>query len=88
MEYKIIVPTNNVQGDITSCKIENQLTRIDRGSAFSLFETNSYISYDVCSKKVIDTYQVQAMTGLSISILIFLGIILFFVMLSAIEWLF
>ncbi len=59
---KTVVVGGNVQGDITSCKIENQLIRTDKKSVFSLQELNTYASYDVCSRKIIDKYTVPSFT--------------------------
>lgn len=61
----IVIPTGNVNGNITSCKIENQLIRIDRGSAVSLIEIQTRASYDVCSKQIIERYSVQELTGVA-----------------------
>ncbi len=60
---QIIVPVGNeVAGDITNCKIENVILSINRSSAFSLRQTVSYASYDVCTKEIIQIYDVPEQT--------------------------
>lgn len=59
----IVVPSTNVEGNITSCKIENQLVNVTRAGPWSLTEYNSYVAYDVCSKKILSTYQVGEISG-------------------------
>ena len=62
-EANVIVPTSNVEGNITNCKIENQLLSIDRKSAFSVTETRNYITYDVCNKQELARYSMPEFTG-------------------------
>ena len=80
---KIILGGGNIQGNITSCKIENQIIRIDKKSAFSPIQYTTYASYDVCSRQVIERYVVPEtndffgfilIVGIA-SLLIILGII-------------
>lgn len=71
-EQKVIVPTAEVQGDITSCKIENQLVSRYRESPFSLTQTSSYVSYNVCTKEIMDRYTVPEMTSIFPGLLVFL----------------
>ena len=61
-QTNVLVPTANVIGDVTACKIENQLISTERVSATSLQEVNTYVSYDVCSKQIIYQYQVPDIT--------------------------
>ena len=72
----IVVPTGgDVSGNITSCRIENQLVNVTRAGPWSLTEYNSYITYDVCSKKIISTYQLDSISGFG-SLIVVLGIVL------------
>jgi hypothetical protein len=74
----VIVPGTNVEGNITSCKIENQLISTQRSSALSVTETNTYASYDVCSKEIISQYSVPQVTELGeLGLVIVLSAILF-----------
>ena len=67
MATNTIVPVSTtVTGDITICKIETAATRVDRDGPFSLFETTTYQSYDVCTKDVIDVYLYQTLTPFAV----------------------
>ena len=58
----VLAVSENMKGDITSCKIENQLVGIERASIFSLKEVETRIAYDVCSKQVVREYSVPTVT--------------------------
>jgi hypothetical protein len=80
MNPTVVVPTNGVEGDITSCKIENQLLSIRRDKITALREYKTYVSYDVCSKKIISTYEVPEMTGYAVLLGLGIGVIVVVVM--------
>jgi len=78
MAEPLIVTNGEVKGDITSCKIENQLKKVQRDSLTSVSEKNTYISYDVCSKSVVDEYTVPSFTGVGfiiLAVLFMLGVV-------------
>ena len=60
----IVLPTNNIEGNITICKIENQEVAVLKNTVFSVTEKHQYISYDVCNKQIIKEYTVPQFTGL------------------------
>ena len=70
-----VVVGGEVKGDITSCKIENQTKSVHRDSVSSVTQTTNYISYDACSKTVLEEYSVPEPTGV--------GFIIFFALLFA-----
>lgn len=72
-EVNTAIVGGNVKGDITSCKIENQLKSVKKDSVWSLQQTATYMTYDVCDRKTIDQYNVPQFTGFSW----FLGIFIF-----------
>lgn len=84
MDKNIIVGSENIKGDITSCKLETAQISLDKESAWSLRETKTYQTYDVCSKAVISEYEVESFTGLA-SIGLFVGIIFFCLLLLIIS---
>lgn len=57
-----ILTGGDIKGDITSCKIENKLIKLDKKSPFSLTQNKTYVSYDVCTKQTIETYTVPELT--------------------------
>lgn len=61
MEKTIVIPTNGVTGDITSCKIETQHIKTEKKSVFSLTKVDTYASYDVCSKQIIERYEIPSL---------------------------
>ena len=61
----MIIPTNNIEGNITSCRIEQALKSIDKKSVFSLTQTNTYMTYDVCNRQVISEYKLQSLGSFS-----------------------
>lgn len=63
MSTTTIIPTNNVEGNITSCKIETAEISVDRKSLTSFSEFTTYQSYDVCTKQVTSVYTLQELTG-------------------------
>lgn len=79
-EPTILVPTSEVTGDVTICKIERQLLKVERQSAFSLIEKNTYATYNVCTKEIIETYTVPSISGLGfltgVAVLVFIFILL------------
>lgn len=58
-----IIPASEVEGNITSCKIENQVKEVKKDSTFSIQKTTTYMTYDVCNREVIAEYQVPEFTG-------------------------
>lgn len=77
MSNNIIIPTNKVEGDITNCKIEHQQIRVDKRSMWSLKQTTTYISYDVCSKDILQEYTIPQFSGFSVILgLVFIAILL------------
>lgn len=85
----ISVLSSNVKGDISSCKIENQMFRIRRDSVVSLVEYHDYISYDVCNESVLYEYSVPEFTVFSrlcfISLMIAFSLIVFVCFIPKIE---
>ena len=80
---KVILPIGgNVQGDITTCKIETAAVRKERDSAFSFTETTIYQSYDVCTRDVIETYGLDGLTFFGGTIII-VGMFLVGIILAA-----
>lgn len=71
MADNIIIPSSEVKGDITSCKIDKQIVSIERKSVFSISQKVNYITYDVCNKQQISSYSVPEFTG---NILLVLGV--------------
>lgn len=82
MENNVVIPTNNLEGNITSCKIENTLIKSERDSIFSFKEMNTYQSYDVCSKQIIQTYVKPEMTIFGFSMIVVLFIVAYFIIVS------
>lgn len=67
MTNTVIPLGGNVQGDITSCKIETAKVSISKNGAFSVFQESNYQSYDVCTKEVVAEYVVPEFTGFGIA---------------------
>ena len=61
-----LIPASNVEGNITSCKVENQVKTIKKDSVFSIQRTTTYMTYDVCNRQQIAEYQVPEFTGLGV----------------------
>jgi hypothetical protein len=77
-----IIPVgNNVEGNITSCKIEEQKIQTNRNSVFSITQKDTYASYDVCSKQIIRTYDIPHFTGFGL----FLGLTAVFILCTIIA---
>lgn len=72
MSNNVIVGSENIEGNITSCKIENQLKLVKKNSAFSIQQTSTYMTYDVCNKHTIAEYTVPEFTGMAPPVLMFL----------------
>lgn len=79
----VVAVSPNIEGEITSCKIENEVVNIDKTSAFSITQIKTYRSYDVCTKQTINEYPIQEFTAFSGFSLIF-GAILLVIMLAII----
>lgn len=62
MAEPIILTEGKVQGDITTCKIETAHIKTERFSIFSPVSTNSYRSYDVCTKQVVNDYNLKELS--------------------------
>jgi hypothetical protein len=78
MNTTAIIPASNVDGNITSCKIETAQIKIDRHFAFSPTQTVTYRSYDVCTGNTINEFPIHELTpGFLIG-----SIILFFVFIA------
>lgn len=54
----------NIEGDVTSCKIENVLVKTYRKGVFSMSQQESYMSYNNCTKEVLAEYDIPTMTVL------------------------
>jgi hypothetical protein len=78
-----VVPSSDVQGNITACQINQQLLSIQRQSAFSITELDTYITYDVCSKKVLAQYSVHDLTDFGTGFLTIGAFILLFAAFTA-----
>lgn len=76
MADKIILAGNNIEGNITDCKIENQIIKVEKNSVFSLQQKRTYASYDVCTKEIIHQYVIPEFTGFAL-IGAFLVIVIF-----------
>jgi hypothetical protein len=61
-DSNVLIPSSNVEGNITSCKIEQQTLKKDKHYVYSLTEQTTYATYDVCSKQIIQTYTVPSFT--------------------------
>ena len=83
---QIIIPASDqIVGDITSCRIENQVLIIDKSSAISLTEKTTYIAYDVCNKEILSTYTVPSITGLGFLLSFLMGAIILFIFGAILE---
>ncbi len=80
-----LVGGSGVTGNITDCKIENQLKSITRNSKMSLGQENTYITYDVCNREVIGEYTVPTWTGTGVFLMALISIIVVFVMIPIIS---
>jgi hypothetical protein len=84
MSDKIVLTgSDNIQGDITSCKIEKQLKTSQRDSVFSLSSNNTYMTYDVCNKNQISEYTVPEFTGFGVFVLFAVFV---FVLIGSLLW--
>ena len=79
MNQDKIIVGGNVQGDVTSCRIENQLKSIQKNSIFSIKQDKTYITYDVCNKQIISDYTVPSFTGFSVLLILFVCFIFCFI---------
>lgn len=43
MAETAIIPASNVEGNVTSCKIERQTLKVEKNSAFSLQQKTTYL---------------------------------------------
>lgn len=71
-----VIPASEVEGNITSCKVENQVKSIQKESAWSFRQTSNYMTYDVCNKNVLAEYQVPEFTTFGLFMVITVPIIL------------
>lgn len=58
----VVVPTNGVEGNLTSCKIETAKISVEKEGVFSFTQQVTHRSYDVCSKEIIREYTVTDFT--------------------------
>lgn len=63
MSSTALVPTSEVEGNITSCGIDTKPISVERHGAFSLTENTTYRSYNMCSQEVVKEYSTQTITG-------------------------
>lgn len=66
MTNTIIPVGGNVEGNITSCGIDTKLISVQRDSAVSFFQGETYRSYSVCNGQEIATYTTHSFTGLGV----------------------
>lgn len=74
-----IIPTNNVNGDITSCKYETVKKDVKRSGSLALKQHETFTVYDVCTKKQISEYSNSSLTffGFTITgLLILLAVVI------------
>jgi len=80
MATNTIIPVgNSVQGDITSCEVDVVRTSVDRTSVLSFQQRETFQSYDVCTKQIVDEYDVPTLTGFGFTS-VFIGIVFLFVL--------
>lgn len=78
MSIPVVIPTNWVNWDITQCKIENVLVKIEREGVLSFTEREFYQSYNVCTKEVISEYSIPSLTVIPF-LLLFVVLIFFWI---------
>jgi len=84
MANQTIIPVGNqVEGDITSCKIENQVISVQKLSAFSIQKRTTYASYDVCSKQIIQQYTIPEINDFGVMVIFIITIC---IVISLISW--
>lgn len=76
----VLLPTNDITGNITSCKIETKRISVDKGGAFSVVQVNSFQTYNVCTGVPTNYYTVQNFTPFGIIIIGFSLIMMFAVL--------
>ena len=74
----VVVPTNGVEGNITSCGLDTANISTQRDSAFSFTEYNTYQTYNVCTGEVVKQYDVQGVTFFGGFVIFVLVIVLIF----------
>lgn len=68
----VLLPTQWVIWDVTSCKIETAEIKKEINSIFSLYWKTYYQSYNVCTKEIIEVYSIPHLSDLWISFLMIL----------------
>ncbi|MFZ2882118.1 MAG: hypothetical protein WA019_03520 [Candidatus Moraniibacteriota bacterium] len=52
----VIVPQNNVEGNITSCEVKDMVINAEKTSVFQLTIKETHMVYDVCTRKEVNRY--------------------------------
>lgn len=86
MAENVVAVSPNIEGNITSCKVENVLLTKIKNSAFSFTETETFVTYDVCNKQEMARYNVPEITEIG-AICVFFGIVFVIILFAAlISW--
>lgn len=87
-ENKVVVLTDgNVQGDITTCRIEDVVTEVKRSGAISLTEVQKHRVYNVCTKEVVNEYEVPYLSGeASLFMIVVVLMVLLTAFFKALNW--
>jgi hypothetical protein len=76
----VVVPAQNVQGNISTCQILNQQVRMDIAHWYSFTELDHYESFNTCTGQIVAEYDVPSLTLLwGIPLLLFVVILTAFV---------
>lgn len=78
-----VVGAGQVKGDITSCRIETKMIKLEKNGIFSLTEKQHFISYDVCTKNVVESYSVPQLAGAGVLGMCFIAVL---ALASLIAW--
>ncbi len=81
----LVVVGGNVKGDITSCTVQNQLLKLEKNSPWSYRQNSTYITYDVCSKKVLATYKVPEFTAFGVGLNLLISALVLLVLVGIIS---
>jgi hypothetical protein len=77
-----VLTAGDVTGNISNCEFIKELTVVDRASAFSIVQEETYVVMNNCTGEIVSEYTNMALTGISLVWLVPLVIILTVVLIA------
>ena len=77
-----VLTEGDVEGTVTNCQLNEQVTLIERGSAFSFLEKETYTIVNSCTGETVSEYSIPSVSGFGLVSIFAIVVVIIFAILA------